>query len=195
MAETRDWQGMKDMFARLGSATRIFSLRRPMSSLTDSTQTGRSSGRSSTLSLTLRRVSARSQSRRARPMSHSSLLAGRSPGFKRRRRTASISVCGWKGGSPRGASSPRRFKRPCRFKLDSRHLMRWIQRCSVGCNKRMTRTADRAPNQSVRTNSFPSGSAIVAFQFPHGFFSGRSVTVPPFRSIARAARFTSSTEK
>src|SRR5438876_6133449 len=155
----------------------------------------RSSGRSSTLSLTLRRVSARSQSRRARPMSHSSLLAGRSPGFKRRRRTASISVCGWKGGSPRGASSPRRFKRPCRFKLDSRHLMRWIQRCSVGSNKRMTRTADRAPNQSVRTNSFPSGSAIVAFQFPHGFFSGRSVTVPPFRSIARAARFTSSTEK
>src|SRR5213594_4014863 len=50
-----------------------------------------------------------------------------------------------KGGSPRGASSPRRFKRPCRFKLDSRHLMRWIQRCSVGCNKRMTRTAERAP--------------------------------------------------
>src|SRR5437867_7211523 len=120
-------------------------------------------------------------------MSHSSLLAGRSPGFKRRRRTASISVSGWKGGSPRGASSPRRFKRPCRFKLDSTHLMRWIQRCSVGCNKRMTRTADRAPDQSVRTNSFPSGSAIVAFQFPHGFFSGRSVTVPPFRSITRAA--------
>src|SRR2546428_697567 len=36
---------------------------------------------------------------------------------------------------------------------------------------------------------------IFAFQFPHGFFSGRSVTIPPFRSIARAARFTSTTEK
>jgi len=105
------------------------------------------------------------------------------------------------GRSPAGGSSRRRLTRPCRCRLDSPCAIRSTPRWWLGCNRPTTRTVNKAlprrsrSHQSVRTNSFPSGSAMVAFQLPHGFFSGRSVTVPPFLSIARAARLTSVTEK